>query len=126
MGPTARDPRNRPFTLIVCGACRDAADGHVMDVLRRAVRACSNGVMISTGCLDRFLHCRAGRGLYAAVQPCAADRRPIGAVVRLGPIATRADAEAVAAWLQAGMPADGSLAESLLAAPAPRQAAHLN
>ncbi|NJP15658.1 MULTISPECIES: hypothetical protein [Streptomyces] len=97
-----------------------------MDVLRRAVRACSHGVMISTGCLDRFLNCRAGRGLYAAVQPCAADRRPLGVVVRLGPIATRADAEAVAAWLQAGMPDDGSLAESLLAAPAPRQVAHLN
>jgi hypothetical protein len=47
-------------------------------------------------------------------------------VVRLGPIATRADAEAVAAWLQAGMPDDGSLGELLLAAPAPRKVAHLN
>ncbi|MBD0841328.1 MULTISPECIES: hypothetical protein [unclassified Streptomyces] len=126
MDPTARDPHDRPFTLVVCATCRDAADDHVMDVLRRAVRACSHGVMISTGCLDRFLHCRSGRGLYAAVQPCAADRRAVGAVVRLGPIATRADAEAVAAWLRAGMPDDGSLAESLLAAPAPRQVAHLN
>jgi hypothetical protein len=126
VSPTARDPRSTPFTLVVCTSCRDAADKHVMDVLRRAVRACPHGVMVSTGCLDRFLHCRAGRGLYAAVQPCAADRRPTGAVVRLGPIATRADAETVAVWLQAGMPADGSLPEPLRAAPAPRQTARLN
>ncbi|MEU6665601.1 hypothetical protein [Streptomyces sp. NPDC046727] len=97
-----------------------------MDVLRLAVSTCPHGVMVSTGCLDRFLHCRAGYGLYAAVQPCRADRRPTGAVVRLGPIATRAEAEAVAAWLRAGMPADGSLVETLRAAPAPRQVAHLN
>ncbi|MEU8029616.1 hypothetical protein AB0C13_13435 [Streptomyces sp. NPDC049099] len=126
MSPTAPDPRGRPFTLVVCAACRDAANEHVMDVLRRAVRACPHGVMVSTGCLDQFMHCRTGRGVYAAVQPCVADRRPTGAVVRLGPLASRADAEAVAAWLHAGMPADAGLPESLRAAPAPRQVAHLN
>ncbi|MEV7383586.1 hypothetical protein [Streptomyces lydicus] len=126
MNPTARDRRGRPFTLVVCTSCRHAAGEQAMDVLRRAVRACPRGVMISTGCLYRLLDCRAGRGLYAAVQPCRVDRRPTGAAVRLAPIATQADADTVAAWLQAGMPADGSLPESLGAAPWPGQAGHLN
>ncbi|MFG2471611.1 hypothetical protein ACGFXB_40065 [Streptomyces canus] len=97
-----------------------------MDTLRHTVRGCSHGVMVTTGCLAKVLRCRSGRGLYAAVQPCGVDRRPAGAVVRLGPLATEADAEAVGAWLRAGMPDDGTLPDRLRAAPAPRQAAHLN
>jgi hypothetical protein len=116
----------RPFTLVVCTTCRDTADGEVADGLRQAVRDCPHGVMVATGCLDRFLHCRPGRGLYAAVQPCAVDRRPTRAVVRLGPLVTEADAEAVGAWLRAGMPDDGTLPDRLRAAPAPGRVAHLN
>ena len=82
--------------------------------------------MISTGCLKMFLHCAGRRGLHAAVQPCTADRSPTGAVVRLGPLVTAADAAAVAAWLRAGMPDDGTLPDRLLAAPAPQRVAHLN
>ncbi|MGW0825123.1 hypothetical protein [Streptomyces sp. NPDC002845] len=129
----------RPFTLVVCTGCEDGegggdeggdgqgGDGRVLDVLRQAVRGCPHGVLISVGCLGRFLHCRPGRGLYAAVQPCAADRRPDGTVVRLGPITDGADAEAVGAWLRAGLPDDGTLLPGhLRAAPAPRHVAHLN
>jgi hypothetical protein len=82
--------------------------------------------MVSTGCLETVLHCRSGHGLYAAVQPCAVDRRPTGAVVRLGALVTEADAEEVGSWLRAGMPDDGTLPERLRAAPAPRRVAHLN
>ncbi|MET8079201.1 hypothetical protein [Streptomyces sp. NPDC005303] len=82
--------------------------------------------MVSTGCLETVLHCRSRLGLYAVVQPCGVDRRPTGAVVRLGPLATDADAEVVGAWLRAGMPDDGTLPERLRAAPAPRRVAHLN
>jgi hypothetical protein len=96
-----------------------------MDVLRRAVRECPHGVMVSTGCLARVLHCRRRRTLHAAVQPCGADRRPSG-VVRLGPLVTEADAEAVGAWLRARMPDDGTLPARLRTAPAPQQVAHLN
>ncbi|MGW3001013.1 hypothetical protein [Streptomyces sp. NPDC001155] len=60
------------------------------------------------------------------MQPCGADRRPGGVVVRLGPLVTEADAEVVGAWLRAGMPDDGSLPDRLRAEPAPRQVAHLN
>ena len=65
-------------------------------------------------------------GLHVAVQPCGVDRRPSGAVVRLGPLVTEADAEAVEVWLRAGMPDDGTLPDRLRAAPAPQQVAHLN
>ncbi|MGP8304365.1 hypothetical protein ACTPOK_42025 [Streptomyces inhibens] len=82
--------------------------------------------MISTGCLSGLLHCTGGGELYAAVQPCAKDRTPSGPVIRLGPIATEADAELVAAWLRAGMPDDATLPHGLRAAPVPRHLAHLN
>lgn len=97
-----------------------------MDGLRRAVRGCSHGVMVSAGCLGKVLHCRSVRGLHAAVQPCGVDRRPTGGVVRLGPLVTEADVEEVGVWLRAGMPDDGTLPDRLRAAPAPRQVSHLN
>lgn len=125
MNDIARGHRDRPFTLVVCASCDSAAE-EVRDALRRVVRGCRHGVMVSTGCLERVLHCRRRRGVYAAVQPCGADRRPTGAVVRLGPLVTEADAEAVGAWLRAGMPDDGTLHERMRAVPAPRQVAGLN
>jgi hypothetical protein len=54
------------------------------------------------------------------------DRRPTGGVVRIGPIVTVADAEAVGVWLRGGMPDDGTLPERLRATPAPWQVARLN
>ena len=60
------------------------------------------------------------------MQPCTADRRPSGSVVRIGPLVTEADAEAVGEWLRAGMPEDGTLPDRLRAAPAPWHFAHLN
>lgn len=125
MSDAARGRRSRPFTLVVCASCHAETNG-LMDGLRRAVRGCPHAVMVSTGCLEKVLHCRSDRGLHAAVQPCTADRKPAGAVVRLGPLVTGADAEAVGAWLRAGMPDDGTLPDRLRAAPAPQQVAHLN
>ncbi|MFI6012274.1 hypothetical protein ACIBAG_26255 [Streptomyces sp. NPDC051243] len=125
MSDTARGRLDRPFAHVVCVTC-DAADEEEMDGLRRGVRSCRQGITVSTGCLARLLHCRRRRGVHAAVQPCAADRRPTGAVVRLGPIVTEAEAEVVGAWLRAGMPDDGTLPDTLRAAPAPQQVAHLN
>lgn len=126
MARAASGRHGRPFTLVVCATCRKTADSEVVDGLRSAVRECPHGVMVVTGCLGRLLHCRPDRGLYAAVQPCAPDRRPTGAVVRLGPLAGEADAEVVGAWLRAGLPDDGTLPGRLRAAPAPRHVAHLN
>lgn len=126
MSRAARGRQARPFTLVACTPCRDAADGRVMDGLRQAVRACPHGILVATACLGQILQCRPRHGLYAAVQPCAVDRRPTGAVVRLGPLATAADAKVVGAWLRAGMPDDGTLPDRLHAAPAPQRVAHLN
>ena len=125
MSDAGRGRRGRPFALVVCSSCRAATD-QMMDVLRRAVRDCPHGVMVSTGCLETVLHCRRDRGLHAAVQPCAVDRRPTGGVVRIGPIITDADAEAVGVWLRDGVPDDGTLPERLRATPAPWQVARLN
>ncbi|MFC8520359.1 hypothetical protein [Streptomyces sp. NPDC057257] len=91
----------------------DASGGH---------GGCPHGVMVSTGSLEKVLHCRSERGVHAAVQACGTDRRPVGGVVRLGPLA----AEAVGAWLRAGMPDDGTLPDELRADPSPRRVAHLN
>ncbi len=121
------DPPNRPFTLVVCGSCRGGSEGdEVMESLRKAVQGSSHGVLVSTGCLGKLLDCRRRHGLYAAVQPCAVDRRPSGPVARLGPIANVADAEALSAWLRRGMPDDGTLPDRLRAVPSPAGAAHLN
>jgi len=125
MSDAARGHRGRPFTLVVCASCEAATD-QVIDELRRAVRDSPHGVMISTGCRQKFFDCAGRRGLHVAVQPCTADRSRAGAVVRLGPLVTVADAAAVGAWLRAGMPDDGTLPDRLLAAPAPQRVAHLN
>jgi hypothetical protein len=121
----ARGRQGRFFTLVACASSRAVTD-EVMDGLRQAVRGRPHGVMVSTGCLGIVLHCRRRRGLHAAVQPCAVDHRPTGAVVRIGPLATAADAEAVGAWLRTGMPDDGTLPDRLRAAPAPRHVARSN
>jgi hypothetical protein len=67
-------------------------------------------------------------GLRHAVRECphGIDRRPTGMVVRLGPLVTEADAEAVGAWPRAGKPDDGTLPDRLRAAPAPQRVADLN
>ncbi|MDX3230077.1 hypothetical protein [Streptomyces sp. ME19-01-6] len=50
----------------------------------------------------------------------------VGPGVRLGPIVTDADVEALSRWLRGGMPDDGTLPDRLRAAPAPPHAAHLD
>ncbi|MFJ8098089.1 hypothetical protein [Streptomyces griseofuscus] len=117
MSDAARNRPGHPFTLVACAAC-EAATGQVMDELRRVVRDSPQGVVISTGCLRTVLDCAGRRGLHAVVQPCTADRSPTGTVMRLGPLVTVADAEAVGAWLRAGMPDDGTLPDRLRSAPA--------
>lgn len=74
--------------------------------------------------LSRYvLNRRGGRGLNAAVHPCAGDRRPTAGVVRFGPLVTEADAEAVGVWQRAGKPDGGTLSGRSRAPPAPWQVA---
>ncbi|WP_234357123.1 hypothetical protein [Streptomyces sp. NBRC 110028] len=99
----------------------------MMESLRKAVQSSSHGVLVSTGCLGKILDCRRPHhGLYAAVQQCAVDRKPSGPVVRVGPIVTVADADALGTWLRRGMPDDGAQPDRLRAAPAPSHVAHLD
>ncbi|OEV12826.1 hypothetical protein [Streptomyces nanshensis] len=126
MNGPAPAPGKRPFTLVVCTDCRDSADEQVVERLRQAVSRCPHGVMVATRCLSALLRCHRSRGLHAAVQPCGEDREPTGVVKRLGPITTEADAEAVAAWLLAGMPDDDPVPAGLRAGPSPQHVAHLN
>ncbi|NLU73327.1 hypothetical protein HCC61_11670 [Streptomyces sp. HNM0575] len=126
MNGPAPAPGNRPFTLVACTDCREAADEQVVNRLRQAVTRCPHGVMVATRCLSGLLRCHRSRGLHAAVQPCTEDRKPAGVVKRLGPIRTEADADAVAAWLLAGMPDDDTVPDSLRAAPSPQHVARLN
>ncbi|MEV5830951.1 hypothetical protein AB0L25_35835 [Spirillospora sp. NPDC052242] len=99
----------RPFTLVACqaGPCRPLPpDRDVLPRLAAAVRRCPHGVLVRTGCLLRAPRCRSeaahDSGCYLVVQPCGTDRRPRGAAMPIGPILTREDADAVAAWLTGG------------------------
>ncbi len=110
---------SRPFTLVTCTDCRGDTSDQVMERLREAVRSCPHAVLVATGCLGGLLRCTRAAGVHAAVQPCTEGRAPSGPVIRLGPLATEADAELVGAWLRAGMPDDGTLPRRLRAAPVP-------
>ncbi|MFJ4873176.1 hypothetical protein [Streptomyces sp. NPDC088757] len=113
---TAGSDLPRPYTLISCAPCGERAGEAIVGRLRRAVRECPHGLMVSTRCLGHLLDCSAGRGAHLVVQPCTEDRRPSGAAVPLGPVESAADAEEVRTWLAAGMPDVAALPVSLLAA----------
>ncbi|MDP4509322.1 hypothetical protein [Nonomuraea turcica] len=97
---------DQPFTVAVCQAdpCRPHDPGFaLLPQLAAIVRQRPQSVLVRTGCLLRAPRCQPGaahdRGCYLVVQPCDARRRPSGAAIPIGPVLTRADAEAVAAWL---------------------------
>lgn len=95
-----------PFTVVLCRAPGCARGGDLLlDLLRGTVRECPHGVLVSTGCVHGPMVCgRADRtaGAMVAVQPCAQDRRPVGAAVHIGPIRTKADTQALCRWLRGG------------------------
>ncbi|MFB4313979.1 hypothetical protein [Actinomadura sp. 21ATH] len=76
-----------------------------------------HGVLVRTGCLLDAPRCRSAgthdSGTYLAVQPCDARRRPDGPAIRVGPILSRDDAEAVVSWLAEGELDAGALVPRL-------------
>lgn len=91
------------FTVVVCQADRCCNELALMPALRAAVRASAHGVLISSGCTVGTLTCRARAvGPVVLVQPCALDRRPVGAAVHVGPLQTRSDVADLVSWLRAG------------------------
>lgn len=68
-----------PFTVVVCADCAPP-DTSVIDALRTMVRESSGGMLVSTPCLLGPDGCQAhrGDGAVAMLQPCRADRTPVG------------------------------------------------
>ena len=97
------------FTAV---ACRSEGCGHgdpatvaegLFAALRTAVRDSRHGVLVSAGCLLGQSVCGArATAPVVLVQPCDTERRPVGLGVRIGPLRTVADAEALVAWLRSG------------------------
>jgi hypothetical protein len=103
------------FTAVVCRSvgCGASDPGtvavHLFAALAAVVRASRHGVLVSTGCLLGPSACGARTAApMLVVQPCDEERRPVGVAVRLGPLRTTADVDALVAWLRAGrLAADG-------------------
>ena len=91
-----------PFTAVVCTGC-EQADTSVLDALRTVVRDCPGGMLVSTPCLlGPNCHTRQGGGVVVMVQPCRADRSPVGPAQWV-PIADSADLDELCATaLRAG------------------------
>jgi hypothetical protein len=103
---------DQPFTAVVCHAGPCARHGpELLQRLRRVIRHCPHGVLISSGCLLRAPRCRAApahdSGAYLVVQPCDSTRTPNGRAIGVGPVLSTRDAAAVATWL-AGRSMDAS------------------
>ncbi|HEY4421025.1 MAG TPA: hypothetical protein VGN22_15990, partial [Pseudonocardia sp.] len=74
-----------------------------IDALRGVVRGSRYGVLVTTGCLFGEAACGVRpRAPVVLVQACDQDRRPTGRAVRVGPLRTGADVDALVAWLRTG------------------------
>jgi hypothetical protein len=118
---------DQPFHVALCRQGPCSADRGMLEVLRGVVGRSRHGVLVSTGCLLGAPRCRhrpgPDSGPVVVVQPSAADGRPRGSAVVIGPVLTGRDAKSVAAWL-----ADGALDGDRLGPhlrPAHTAAAHL-
>lgn len=103
MGPDSAT--TRPFTVAVCISCPSEANKTVLQQLRRSVRRCAHGVLITTGCLRGTISCAArphGPGAVVAMQPCSVERVPSGLTRWIGPILYPVDVVAVSDWLERG------------------------
>lgn len=96
------------FTAAVCHgmACGRHHGEATVNGLRGCVRRHPHGVLVSTGCLLGRVGClarTAGRpGSLLLVQPCLADRTPLGPAVWIGPVATAEEVAAVCHWVDSG------------------------
>lgn len=105
-------PAPEGFTAVLCrteNGC-GAADDSLVEPLRAAVRQSAFGMLITTGCLARHLHCphhggnRVARpGIRLIVQPCTRDPTPLGAAVTFGPLTDASQAQDLADWLIKGL-----------------------
>lgn len=114
---TVRDvyPATAGFTAVLCGAggCgfrtdsagpADATEAdRTAEMLRAVVRSSRHGVLVSTGCLLGPTTCRLRTAApLVLVQPCDAERRPMGPAVHVGPLRSAADVRELECWLRRG------------------------
>ena len=106
MSSATTRPAGLGFTAVVCNGCPTGPGqpppAAVVDALRGAVRHCPHGMLVTVSCLLGPAQCpdgRSGRGVIAAVQPCTADRVPVGRVRVVGPMADPADPERLRTWV---------------------------
>ena len=96
------DPRGatrRPFT-VVCWDCETSSALGILAALATSVRRCEHGMLIRAE--DRRRRPTARAGAMVLLQPCAADRRPIGPAHWVGPITKDDDLRVVRDWLEKG------------------------
>ncbi len=98
-------PTARPFTVAVCTGCTTSAVSSLVPTLAGVIGDCPHGVLVVTGCLLSGLTCATRRrehGVILMLQPCTADRRPIGPAKWIGPVATESDLRAACDWITDG------------------------
>ena len=98
------------FTAVYCGrdGCACAADGlddgDVVEAVRRTVRTCAHGVLVSVDCLvEGCERGDAGPGRFVLVQPCDTRRTPVGPAVVAGPLHEQDDVDEFCGWLRRGV-----------------------
>lgn len=117
----AASPECEGFTAVLCTArgCGTGDAGTVarplVEALRSVVAGSEHGVLVSAGCLLGAAACaRRPTAPVVVVQPCDADRRPVGGALGIGPLRTVADVATLGAWLRAGRLDPGLLPAHLL------------
>ena len=92
------------YTVVACAAvpCRGEPADDLRAVLRDCVAGSALGVLVVAGCTMGPTGCGLRPpGPVVVVQPCDAERRPMGAAVRIGPVRSAEDVDAVRDWLRA-------------------------
>jgi hypothetical protein len=100
-----RRATDRPFNIIVCSCCATEPGLSVLQELRKSIRRCPHGILVSAPCLLGKLTCAArtdGPGTMVLLQPCSTDRSPLGPPQWIGPLSSPADTEAAQAWIERG------------------------
>lgn len=100
-----RRATDRPFTVALCISCPAEPERAALKQLRRSIRRCRHGVLVTTGCLRGTVSCAArphGAGAVVVMQPCSVDRAPDGPAHWIGPIKGGDDLRAVCDWLERG------------------------
>lgn len=103
MSSPAQEHRAAGLTAVLCAAapCRTDDLRDTVSTLRECVRHSRHGVLVTSGCTLGAVACRLRpAGPLVVVQPCDADRRPLGRDVRIGPVTGPGDINSVEEWIR--------------------------